>query len=184
MIAGKDLYPFISIGRFALKYQQEVNKSDNTHSDNHTTPWKDYVKKRRVKAKKLGKCRDHWSRNAVPGKTLCEECLEARREYNRAGSARLLEGEGCPICGREGEVLLPSFDRRTGEPRGRICTGCNTGIGFLRDDPAVIARAARYLKRFARLESADISIEHSTAENGNGKLSTENGCSSTGIKTS
>jgi hypothetical protein len=39
----------------------------------------------------------------------------------------------CPSCGRR-------------QVRGLLCQGCNKGIGLLRDDPAIVERAAAYLK--------------------------------------
>ena len=53
----------------------------------------------------------------------------------------------CLIC------TLPSGTRRlhvdhnhdTGKVRGLLCHHCNTALGLLRDDPALLAKAATYL---------------------------------------
>jgi hypothetical protein len=66
-------------------------------------------------------------------------------EYDAILSA---QGGGCAIC-----KTATSGSRRwhidhchaTGRVRGLLCMACNTGIGLLNDDPAVLAEAIRYL---------------------------------------
>lgn len=59
------------------------------------------------------------------------------------------QGGGCFICGRtaaeEGKRLGVDHDHDTGEVRGLLCQNCNTAIGFLQDDPALLRSAADYL---------------------------------------
>ena len=49
----------------------------------------------------------------------------------------------CEICG--GVATDVDHDHETGHIRGALCGPCNTGIGRLRDDPELVARAAEYL---------------------------------------
>ena len=61
--------------------------------------------------------------------------------------------EGCAICGtrdnyvRLGKVaaLAVDHDPATGLVRGLLCNKCNTAIGLLKHDPALLANAIRYL---------------------------------------
>ena len=59
----------------------------------------------------------------------------------------------CAICGasggeeNSGRGLSVDHDHVTGRIRGLLCLRCNTGIGFLRDDPVIVQRAAEYLTR-------------------------------------
>lgn len=63
-----------------------------------------------------------------------------------------LQGGLCPICGCD----LASLPRKhvhadhchfTTTPRGVLCHSCNTGIGSLRDDVALLRKAIAYLEK-------------------------------------
>jgi hypothetical protein len=58
----------------------------------------------------------------------------------------------CLICGAElscmGHRLAVDHDHATGKIRGLLCKGCNVGIGSLRDNPALLRKAAEYLESF------------------------------------
>lgn len=60
------------------------------------------------------------------------------------------DGKSCEICGSV-DRLHVDHDHGTGEIRGVLCHGCNTGIGLFGDDPARLIAAAEYLtaKRLA-----------------------------------
>lgn len=56
----------------------------------------------------------------------------------------------CAVCFKPLEILNRraniDHDHETGEVRGILCTGCNTGIGHLGDNIAGLERALYYLK--------------------------------------
>ena len=58
----------------------------------------------------------------------------------------------CAICKLDGE-LCQDHDHDNGLNRGRICRKCNFGLGFLRDDTAVLDRAIEYLRRWRAIHS-------------------------------
>jgi Recombination endonuclease VII len=71
--------------------------------------------------------------------------------------AMLNEQDGkCAICRcperikRNGRLKALAVDHchGTGAIRGLLCSDCNTGIGKLKDDPAVLRKAADYLEKF------------------------------------
>lgn len=78
---------------------------------------------------------------------------ELREKYGitlAAYEAMLAEqGGGCAICGRTSSPKVTSLavdhDHDTGKIRGVLCRPCNSALGMLGDDPAIVARALAYL---------------------------------------
>ena len=52
----------------------------------------------------------------------------------------------CDICGDVKKVLCVDHDHKTNKVRGLLCGHCNTALGFVRDSPVVLMKAAIYLK--------------------------------------
>ena len=55
-----------------------------------------------------------------------------------------LMAQPCGICGAEFDLVIDHCHTK-GTARGRLCHACNKGLGFFRDDPRLLRRAARYL---------------------------------------
>lgn len=64
--------------------------------------------------------------------------VEEAREFVR--------GKVCALCGT-GEFLVVDHDHATGKRREALCAGCNSGLGFFQDDPALLRAAADYIER-------------------------------------
>jgi hypothetical protein len=54
----------------------------------------------------------------------------------------------CAICEQEKPHLYIDHCHKTSQLRGLLCTRCNTAIGQLMDDPAIIRKAADYVEHF------------------------------------
>lgn len=61
--------------------------------------------------------------------------------------AEALRAGGCDICGGDngGKTLNIDHCKDTGTVRGGLCWNCNTAIGKMYHDPAILNSAARYL---------------------------------------
>ncbi|HEY8547767.1 MAG TPA: endonuclease VII domain-containing protein [Acidimicrobiales bacterium] len=57
------------------------------------------------------------------------------------------QGGGCAICGvAPARAASLHLDHDTGAVRGILCLSCNQGVGKFRDDPALLERAAAYVR--------------------------------------
>ncbi|WP_433662448.1 endonuclease VII domain-containing protein [Nocardia sp. CA-128927] len=85
----------------------------------------------------------------------CRTCAADRKLRGRYGIDRatyqqlLAEQDGvCAICdtpASEKPLVVDHQHGGTGQVRGLLCHGCNTGLGLLKDDPVTLLRAAGYL---------------------------------------
>jgi Recombination endonuclease VII len=64
----------------------------------------------------------------------------------------------CVIC-RATDHLCIDHSHQTGRVRGRLCHACNKGLGFFRDNPSLLLRAADYVLGFAEPDLFDATHE-------------------------
>ena len=69
-----------------------------------------------------------------------------RGEYDATVAA---QGARCALCGGDDPKSRGRWhvdhDHVTGKVRGLLCGSCNRGIGYLRDDPELLAMAAQWV---------------------------------------
>jgi hypothetical protein len=80
--------------------------------------------------------------------------LDAYREIEQMQNRR------CAICLTDdynGRVKRPNVDHdhATGSLRALLCTRCNSALGYFRESPAALRRAAAYLEAFRAETSTD-----------------------------
>lgn len=107
-------------------------------------------------------------KGAVNRRSECKDCRKGNRKPLSVAKRKSFETENprppigdtfeCPICEKmftvqKGSVNL-DHDQETGEPRGYLCSQCNTGMGKLDDDISVLARAIGWIND-ARKKPAD-----------------------------
>ena len=59
------------------------------------------------------------------------------------------EPDKCEVCGNKHNTraLHLDHDHATGKFRGWLCNGCNSALGHVKDDPAVLRKLADYLEQ-------------------------------------
>lgn len=82
--------------------------------------------------------------------------LKTQYGLSEADYESMLRGQGgaCAICltrPLRGQVLAVDHCHATGVVRGLLCSKCNTGIGFMRDDTERLRKALTYLRQLPRL---------------------------------
>lgn len=55
----------------------------------------------------------------------------------------------CTICG-ETKSLCIDHSHQSGRIRGRLCSSCNKGLGFFKDNPTLLLRASDYILGHAK----------------------------------
>ena len=96
-----------------------------------------------------------WSK-ANPEKLQAIKRALTLRAYGLApqdyASMLLSQRGACAICGThepggsKGKRFAVDHCHATGKVRGLLCSPCNTGLGQLKDDPAVLRKAIAYLE--------------------------------------
>lgn len=87
----------------------------------------------------------------------CKACqARALRLHTRTMAGMSLEAvlaepgpdDRCEICGSDGggKTLCVDHDHTSGDFRGFLCNGCNSGLGFFKDDPERMRQAAAYIE--------------------------------------
>ena len=105
----------------------------------------------------------------------CKLCINANTaDYHRKKTSgvtrdeysRMFDSQGgmCAICGIHQDFVKRGFsvdhDHKTGAVRALLCGRCNLGLGYFKDNPDRLRKAAEYL------ESYSILLEHATHEAG------------------
>lgn len=133
---------------------------DRKLSDGHNTRCKACVSRyMRARYERLGQ--EERDKNSQYMRRWRAENAERYQRNERGASLRRRYGIGiddyermfhrqsgqCAICGKSVDgVLHVDHDHKTGRVRGLLCFDCNSGIGKMKDDPAVLRRAATYLE--------------------------------------
>jgi hypothetical protein len=92
----------------------------------------------------------HLARNRADPVKALGRSLKRRYGISLEDYARLLARQGvvCAICLRQpAERLCIDHCHATAQVRGLLCRTCNAGLGFYRDDAALMMAAAAYLRK-------------------------------------
>jgi hypothetical protein len=110
-----------------------------------------------AKKRARGECRACKNPLSEDSVRFCDEHVRRHKEWwldNQYGvstdlvQAMLIKQGGvCAICKAKPTHRDLDLDHNHGTnvARGLLCTGCNTGLGNLKDNPEIILRAAQYV---------------------------------------
>ena len=111
--------------------------------------------KKEYRSKNRSKIRDYQKKYKVlygdrillreRGSRLKREYGISLQEYDRLCE---LQNNVCAIClKRKGEeMLIVDHNHKTGKVRGLLCSDCNKGLGFFRDNSELLEKARVYLR--------------------------------------
>ena len=74
--------------------------------------------------------------------------IKSRYGLSEEQQKTLMQKESCELCGRafSGREPCIDHDHANGMIRGLLCMRCNTMLGYAKDDPGVLRKAADYLE--------------------------------------
>lgn len=145
-----------------------------------TKPLDEFNRARKAKDGRRSECRKcdrearqaYYVANRTERKAAARAYRAANKEKARASDLRRgygltledydemlgAQGNACAICGmtpeENGKRLSVDHDHETGAVRGLLCNRCNTGLGWFRDNLALLRSAGNYM-RAAQLFAAN-----------------------------
>lgn len=132
------------------EYKKNRRQSDRDYAEKTNKYLRDYLHKNPDKAKKYYKTKTKEDHLRYMLKRNYKITLE---DYNRMAEE---QGEVCGICGFKDvkidktgkswiQRLAVDHCHKSGKVRGLLCSGCNGGLGLLRDDVEILKKAIQYL---------------------------------------
>lgn len=93
-------------------------------------------------------------------RTRCSSCEKFRHRYGFSSNdhvKKILGKPECAICGATDiDLLRVDHDHSTDRVRAWLCNGCNSGIGHLKEDPTLLAKAIVYCMRHRAMSTMAI----------------------------
>lgn len=139
---------------YARKYRAEHKKELAAYHHKHYATHKEradaYQRKYNAEHRKEVNARNRKWRAENPERAVSIS-LKHRFDITLADyDAMLIAQDGvCAICGKtpweEEKRLAVDHNHETGRVRGLLCNNCNSGIGYLQDNPGLCRLAADYL---------------------------------------
>jgi hypothetical protein len=125
---------------------EHVRQYHLSHPEKRPAAWSRY------KNKNVERLRDHWFKKYRENPNKFRE-KEFKRKYNLTlediDERLIRQNHQCLLCGKSLVETKRCIDHNheTGKVRGILCTRCNTGLGYFRDDPVFLSQAIAYLSR-------------------------------------
>ncbi len=103
------------------------------------------------------KAQKEWHKDGtIAYRSCCKKCSNRQRHYRKHQQFNISQEQykamwisqkgKCIICGLQAYCL--DHNHKTGKIRGLLCYRCNIGIGFFKDNPNLLNKAAKYLISF------------------------------------
>jgi hypothetical protein len=109
------------------------------------------IKKRKGKGLFCSKtCYSEWRKKNKEDKKIQNKRHQLRYKYGLKEEDFNIMSEKqehrCKICSKQVDTLYVDHCHETSKIRGLLCSNCNTGLGFFKDDISVLEKAIAYLK--------------------------------------
>lgn len=116
----------------------------------YTQCWNCHTIRNRALAAKYRKALKEGDPNRLHAKRRAHQEWKIKNKYGLTPEQHRAAMEHCQsrcqICGDAPKKLFVDHDHATGNLRGMLCLRCNTCLGFAKDNPDVLSKAAEYLR--------------------------------------
>jgi len=134
--------------RYREKHLEKQREYYREYARQYRKDHPEYRKREQVRRNRWA--RDHYNRekNTVRCRKLSLKRLYGLSPKTYSDMSEAQKG-CCAICGDLSPKLKVDHCHETGQVRALLCNLCNSAIGFLRDDAAIVRRALEYLEKFS-----------------------------------
>ena len=120
--------------KYYIKNKDKIIKGSTEWNKKHRAYHREYDRKWRAKYPEK-------HRNAYLKRTYSLSISEYE-------AIKIAQNGLCGICGVKADRLVVDRCHKTKRIRGLLCTCCNAGIGQLKEDISLLAKAISYLKKY------------------------------------
>jgi len=127
-------------------HKRKSSEWEKKHKRWRTAKRKKYIRERYESGDQMKVARKHRY-----GMTHEDYKKRVKKQNNRCAVCRRKERHINPYTGKR-QALAVDHDHRTNRVRALLCADCNRGIGLFNENPVLLLRVIKYLKKHKRVQ--------------------------------